>query len=860
MTLKVRVGRRAAVVTICALLLSALAPMTGGPHTVEAQLAGVVRVDGVDHYAASVAVAREVGGGSLSGLTDLIIATGEQFPDAVVASGLAGFLDTCPRGDGEACGRTAVLLTASEHLPRSTADAIAASGVSASRIVVIGGNHAVSEAVRADIASRANWDGVGSNPVVRIAGETRYSTAVAVAEYITARTLAGGSGLGIGESFRTVVIATGEQSSDAVVASMLAYRGRHLVLLSPPDGSPVDLRNAIRVLNATCATIIGGLQAISADTQAGIDAALNSSCASDRVAGVDRYDTAVRVAQRFVSQHGAATRAVLASGVDPSGAWTAGPLSRTNTALLYATAEQLTPFTETWLTNRCAITNITLLGSPQQLPAQLASRAQQLATCPIPAPGPTTTAPTAPATYLAQAGGDGTDLGLDVAVLKDGSALITGSYSGTATFSATTSGSALTLNSVGDRNIYVAKVNSAGLWEWAISAGGTGIDEGHSISALTNGSAIITGYFNATATFSATTSGSAITLTSSGNTDVFVAKVSSTGLWEWAVSAGGTGPDVGESVAAVHSDGSAIITGSFRDTATFLATTSGSALTLISSGNTDVFVAKVSSTGLWEWAVSAGGTSFDAGQGVAVHADGSAIVTGYFGLTTTFSPTTSNSAITLACAGAGDVFVAKITADGLWEWATPACGSGSDIGRGVAVHSDGSAIITGYFMDEATFSATTLNATFSEGRKLFVAKVTASGQWEWAIQAGGNGDDRGEGVALLNNGSAIITGHFGGATFSPTTSNSAITFTSAGGDDVFVAKVTPNGLWEWVTQAGGSGEDRGGGVAVLHDDSVLIAGRFAATATFGTQTLIGTGTNNSSDIFLAKITADGRFG
>jgi hypothetical protein len=149
---------------------------------------------------------------------------------------------------------------------------------------------------------------------------------------------------------------------------------------------------------------------------------------------------------------------------------------------------------------------------------------------------------------------------------------------------------------------------------------------------------------------------------------------------------------------------------------------------------------------------------------------------------------------------------------------------------------------------------------------VFVAQVTANGQWEWAIQAGGNGDDRGEGVALLDDGSAIITGHFGlsaftpTSSFSPTTSNSAITLTSAGGDDVFVAKVTPDGLWEWVTQAGGSGEDRGGGVAVLHDDSVLIAGRFAATATFGTQTLIGTGTNNSSDIFLAKITADGRFG
>ena len=75
---------------------------------------------------------------------------------------------------------------------------------------------------------------------------------------------------------------------------------------------------------------------------------------------------------------------------------------------------------------------------------------------------------------------------------------------------------------------------------WATNAGGTGSDEGNGISALPDGSSIVTGYFYDTATFGSTT------LTSSaGGTDVFVAKMNADGTWAWATKAGGTGADIG---------------------------------------------------------------------------------------------------------------------------------------------------------------------------------------------------------------------------------------------------------------------------------------------------------------------------
>ena len=88
---------------------------------------------------------------------------------------------------------------------------------------------------------------------------------------------------------------------------------------------------------------------------------------------------------------------------------------------------------------------------------------------------------------------------------------------------------------------------------WATQAGGTGIDVGYGISALPDGSSIVTGYFRDTAAFGSTT------LTSAGGKDVFTAKMNADGTWAWATQAGGTGTDVGYGISALP-DGSSIVT------------------------------------------------------------------------------------------------------------------------------------------------------------------------------------------------------------------------------------------------------------------------------------------------------------
>jgi hypothetical protein len=316
---------------------------------------------------------------------------------------------------------------------------------------------------------------------------------------------------------------------------------------------------------------------------------------------------------------------------------------------------------------------------------------------------------------------------------------------------------------------------------------------------------------------------------------VFVAKLDASGDYEWATQAGGTGNDYARGV-SVLADGSSIVTGDFYGTATFGSTT------FTSAGNSDVFVAKLDASGDYEWAERAGGTGNDNARGVSVLADGSSIVTGYFQGTATFGSTTFTSA------GSNDVFVAKLDASGDYEWATQAGGTGSEEARGVSVLADGSSIVTGYFKDTATFGSTTF--TSAGNYDVFVAKLDASGDYEWATQAGGTGNDNARGVSVLADGSSIVTGYFQGtATFGSTT------FTSAGSNDVFVAKLDASGDYEWATQAGGTGNDVGF-ASVLADGSSIVTGYFEGTATFGSTTFTSAG---SRDVFVAKLDANGSF-
>jgi alpha-tubulin suppressor-like RCC1 family protein/putative cell wall-binding protein len=372
----------AVVAVVFSLLGAASAVGSVTPGGVDSGL--VARVAGSDRFESAVEVATLVGGGSLAGLDRLIVVSGETAFDGLAASGLAGFLD-----DGGRSGRTAMLLTRSGSLPVVVRDAVRASGVAASEVVVVGGVAAVSDAVRVAVAVAAGWDGVGVNPVVRIAGEDQYGTAAAIVEYVTS--VAGGN---LPVSYRTVLVAGGEGFFDALAAGALAYRNGHLLLLSSPLAAPLVTLDAVAGLRANCVVMIGGTTALAPTVATQMSAVVaTGGCGVERIGGADRYDTAVQVADRFIAANGSPRQPVLVSGVGFADGLTAAPLAGGDRPLLFTAPDQLSGPTSSWLRqHRNSIQEVLVLGGTSAVSATIANQTNQALT-PLPAPPPPPTVP-----------------------------------------------------------------------------------------------------------------------------------------------------------------------------------------------------------------------------------------------------------------------------------------------------------------------------------------------------------------------------------------------------------------------------------------------------------------------------------
>lgn len=416
-------------------------------------------------------------------------------------------------------------------------------------------------------------------------------------------------------------------------------------------------------------------------------------------------------------------------------------------------------------------------------------------------------------------GGTGADQGNGVAIDANGNVYVTGSFISAADFAI---GSQLI--SAGGNDVFLAKYDPTGALLWAKSMGGVGNDYGYGVAVIANGDVYVTGYFGEQgADFNPGGSGGA--LTSAGKDDIFLAKYSSTGTFLWAKSMGGPRGDYSKGI-AVDVNGDVYISGNFsKDGADFNPGGSGGAFT--SAGGEDVFVAKYSSTGTFLWAKSMGGSSSDYSEGgVAVDANGNVYVTASFSSSANFNPGGSGGVLTAA--GGNDAFLAKYSSTGTFLWAKNMGGSDGDIGVGVAADATGNVYVTGYFKSAA--------ADFNPGGSggiltpvgnydVFVAKYNSTGTYLWAKSMGGADIDYGSGIAVDATGNVYITGYFlsaidfniggiGGA------------FTSAGGNDAFLAKYDPAGTFFWAKSMGGAQSDAGARVAVGANDNVYAIGRF----------------------------------
>ena len=302
-----------------------------------------------------------------------------------------------------------------------------------------------------------------------------------------------------------------------------------------------------------------------------------------------------------------------------------------------------------------------------------------------------------------------------IAALPDGSALLTGTFSGTLKFGDTT---------LSDGYVFVAKVNPDGTFAWATSFGGFSDDQVHGIAALADGSALLTGY-------------------GLYHRGLYVAKLNPDGNLAWIADVNSDGFYVSNNKGGIVAlaDGSALVTGGFSGTAMF-----GSTILRASAGS-DVFIAKVNADGTFAWAVQAGGTGMDWGNAITTLADGTALVAGNFEGEAKFG----TKKLTSGESGTG--FVAKLNSDGTFAWAVEA-GLQTNA-NAITALVEGSAVVAGSFSGSETFGSIRLTHESEYGFSNFVAKLNSDGTFAWAAKFPGYWDAK---VVALTDGSIRVAG------------------------------------------------------------------------------------------------------
>jgi putative cell wall-binding protein len=143
--------------------------------------------------------------------------------------------------------------------------------------------------------------------VYRIAGSNRYETAVEIAYE------------GWFQGADEILLATGTDFPDALAAAPLAYELDAPILLTPKNKLSNSVIEAIDELGVKKVTIIGGKGAVSKDIEDYLKQELQVSV--DRIAGSDRYGTAVEIAKKMPT----ARTAVVVYGKNYPDALSIGP-------------------------------------------------------------------------------------------------------------------------------------------------------------------------------------------------------------------------------------------------------------------------------------------------------------------------------------------------------------------------------------------------------------------------------------------------------------------------------------------------------------------------------------------------------
>ncbi|HEY2428030.1 MAG TPA: cell wall-binding repeat-containing protein [Acidimicrobiales bacterium] len=253
-------------------------PVVGATRALAAGTVTDSRIQGVNRFATAAQIAAT----TFSSANSAVLANGLTTADALSAGYLAGYL------------KAPVLLTITATTPPETLSALSHLGVK--NVYVLGGPLAVSDAQYQALSQTASTNPAGGDLVLtRVAGSDRFQTSNAV------DTIPPASNVGTVAGVPTALVANGDNFPDALAGGALADGAALPMVLTDPAQLSPPAAATLASLAIKQVEILGGSAAVSQAVQ---DQISSMGITVQRIAGINRYQTALDIAAFAGSQVG----------------------------------------------------------------------------------------------------------------------------------------------------------------------------------------------------------------------------------------------------------------------------------------------------------------------------------------------------------------------------------------------------------------------------------------------------------------------------------------------------------------------------------------------------------------------------
>lgn len=313
--------------------------------------------------------------------------------------------------------------------------------------------------------------------------------------------------------------------------------------------------------------------------------------------------------------------------------------------------------------------------------------------------------------------------------------------------------------------------------------------------------------------------------TSRGGTDIWLVKLSPSGILEWQKTIGGNEDDFVNSIIVANDGGYLLGGASFSDI-------SGEK-TEDSRGGSDIWILKINESGTIEWQKTIGGTGADGVTSLC-----SAGNNGYILGASTYQSGISGEK-TVADFGEIDFWVVKIDNLGTIIWQSLYGGIYDDEITSVSETTTGDLLLCGHSNSPVSGNKTEDSMSWD----FWVIKTDFLGSIIWQNTLGGNDSELDSKLKLLSNGNILL----GGTSFSQASGDKSEN--NYGERDFWIIKLDENGSKIWDRTLGGNNLDQFKNILEVADDNYIVGGGSYSSIS-GIKTEISRG---QSDYWLIKL-------